>query len=70
VTFTNDYPATYPLVELIEKSEMYYDKSMRKVIEKKITEWKNDSLSYNENIICNLINNIYNVLEKFSNNSK
>jgi len=43
---------------------------MRKDIEDKISEWKNDHLSYNENIICNLFNNIYLVLEMFSINLK
>ena len=70
VTFKNDYPSTYPLVELIDKSEIYNDKSMRKEIEDKITEWKNDSLSYIENIIGLLLGNIYLVLEKFNNNLK
>lgn len=70
VAFTNDYPSNLPIVELIDKAETYNDKSMRKDIEDKISEWKNDHLSYNENIICNLFNSIYLVLEKFSNNLK
>ena len=70
LAFSNDYPSTYPMVELVDKAETYNDKSMRKDIEDKISEWKNDNLSYNENIICILFNGIYSVLEKFSLNLK